>query len=185
MKTKKGRLCSAVFIMLLSIAFAGTAGAVSEIYDDFDDNSTNTALWNTRVYGSGPSISEVDQRFEITFPSNSADGSGGFFSGEYASKCRLNGDFDVQVDYDLLDWPASNGVRVGLGTIGFTERVSFGSRDYPLSPRESYLVHFDAVRGITATSHQSGTLRNVRNGNTLTGYYFNSGAWVPISSATI
>lgn len=153
------------------------------LFDDFDDNSVNPSLWTPYTQGTGPSISEVNQRVEITLPANSKDDYSSIpvFSGGYSSICTLKGDFDVQVDYELLDWPDSNGVRVGLGVPGgMTERVSFGTLpwDYPYQPREVYLTHFaDGVFGITETNDRSGKLRAVRTGSDLSGYYFKNGSW--------
>jgi hypothetical protein len=96
------------------------------------------------------------------------------------------GDFDVQVDYELLAWPFSNGVRIALSILpgaGMMERVSFGGEDadFPGWPREVYLTSLgDGVQGITATADLSGKLRLVRAGSTVTGYCFSGGAWVPL-----
>ncbi len=163
----------------LPLTYKPSAGG---LLDDFDDNSFNPSLWSPYTQGTGPSISVVNQRVEITLPANSKDDNSSMptIAGRYSSRCTLIGDFDIQVDYELLDWPDSNGVRVGLGVPGgMTERVSFGpSWDYPYQPREVYLTHFaDGVFGITETSNRSGKLRAVRTGSDLSGYYFNNSNW--------
>jgi plastocyanin len=109
------------------------------------------------------------------------------------SRCTAAADFDVQVDYSLLTWPAANGVRLGLRLIpagggplspgGQVERTSFGSTDYTGSPREVYLTFFAGeTDGITAADGTSGKLRMVRAGDTMTGYYWSDGQWVLIHS---
>jgi hypothetical protein len=156
--------------------------------DDFNDNTINHTLWVAHVTGSGPTIDETNQRVEITIPAAS---SGELFGAGYSSICKLRGDFDIHVDYELLVWPSANGVRMGLsagGRHGHMERVSFSSSDFPVKPREVYLTHFDdGVHGITATSDLSGKLRLVRNGSMQTGYYFDSGSgnWIAIHSASV
>jgi len=66
--------------------------------DDFNDNSLNTSLWNTLALN-GTILAEQNQRLEITI-SNS-------LFGEIYYKRNVAGDFDFEVDYELLTWPAS------------------------------------------------------------------------------
>jgi len=111
----------------------------------------------------------------------------------------LRGDFDIQVDFSLLDWPSveqlgtGNGVRMGLA-VGEGEnwwsvqREGYGSLtfDFPGYPREVYACDFaGSVQGITPTDDMSGKLRLVRSGNTLTGYYFSLGSWVIVASGWV
>jgi hypothetical protein len=120
------------------------------------------------------------------------------FSGSITSNCWLRGDFDIQADFYLLEWPSidqlgtGNGVRIGLSVAGDSQdwgvqRTSFGtSMDFPDYPREVCL--FDStvghLKGMTSTSDMSGILRIVRSGNIVNGYYFNSTVndWVFIAS---
>ncbi len=128
--------------------------------------------------GGGATIAETNQRVEIFFPYTSVMPSAG-----YTSKCTMSGDYDVQVDYQLLVWPPQNGVRVGLAATpgGITERVSYGAND-PSGPSEVYLRDFGAGPfGTTGTGDTSGKLRLVRTGSTLTPYYYSS-AWVALPS---
>lgn len=168
-------------IMLFGFWLGNQPVHAQVLYDDFNDNTINSSLWTDVHGGSGPTIDEINQRLEITHPAAS---SGDTFFAQYTSICQLRGDFDIQVDYQLLTWPSANGVRIGLNIagVGATERVSFGtSADFPGQPREVYLTHYaDGVQGITATDHLVGKLRVVRSGNTLTGYYFSFGNWVAI-----
>jgi hypothetical protein len=155
------------------------------LVEDFSDDSINPAIWTVDVFGSGPQLAEVNQQLEIRLPATS---SGTAFGGGLVSNFLLCGDFDVQVDYRLLTWPFSNGVRVALAVeeeYG-VERTSFGSQsDYPDLPREVYLTDFlDGATGFTATKDITGTLRLVRTGATETGYYYGSGGWVLIHTGS-
>lgn len=167
----------------------------SVLCDSFNDNTVNTALWNAFPEGTGPSIAETNGRVEITIPS-SASGVDQF-GGRYQSACQLNGDFDIQVGYELLAWPFSNGVRVGLST-SFEQdnsiatrdgvaRISFGTPvDFPGSPREAYVSQFNgSVQGVSATADTSGILRLVRIGSTMTAYHQDGIGWVTIASDTV
>ncbi len=155
-------------------------------YDDFNDNTLNPVLWTVVQSGIGPTITETNQRLEISHPASSMDGPGAGFGAQYTSVCFLRGDFDIQVDYQLLIWPFANGVRLGIVmALGATERVSLGTTiDFPGQPREAYVAHFrDNILNFISTSDLSGKLRQVRSGSTVTGYYFRSGNWLAIHSS--
>ena len=185
-----------LFISTLTLTFNTTpVRAGIRVFDDFNDNSINSDLWSEGQVG-GPAVNEINQRLEIFFPWNSA---GEYFGAGYSSKCLLRGDFDIQVDFSLLDWPSveqlgtGNGVRIGLA-VGEGEswwsvqREGYGSLtfDFPGYPREVYACDFaGSVEGIAPTGDMSGKLRLVRSGNTLTGYYFNSGSWVNVASGWV
>jgi uncharacterized repeat protein (TIGR01451 family) len=157
------------------------SGPVSQfVYDNFDDNATGPSLWSVGQEG-GPVAVEMNQRLEITLPANS---SGTKFDAAYYSACLLRGDFDIQVDYELLTWPTANGVRISLSTTyGNMERASFGaSGDFAGGP-EVYLTDFAGlVKGITPTTDSSGKLRLQRAGDTLTGFYLANGVWMTVAS---
>ena len=166
-------------------------------HDDFNDNAINPSCWTTLPSGFGPTINETNQRLEMVFPANcTSEPVSGAFGEGYQSVCRLNGDFDMQIDYSLIDWPSENGVRIGFGVsevpielgVGCApvERVSFGNNEHTGWPREVYLTEFsDGVKGVTATSDLSGKLRLVRAGTTLSGYYFSNGSWVLVHSGPV
>jgi len=188
-KAVSGIMLVLLFISMLTLAFNMTSVRAGKVFDDFNDNTINSNLWSAGQWG-GPTVDEINQRLEIFFPWDSA---GEGFGADYWSKCLLRGDFDIQVDFSLLDWPSvdqlgtGNGVRIGLGVgEGVVERASWGnlSADFPDYPREVYV--FDSttggVEGITPTGDMSGKLRLVRSGDTLTGYYFSSGSWVTVAS---
>ena len=161
-------------------------------------DNLNGSLWIATRAGFGPSATVVNQTVEVSFPTNSAnDPSLGIFGAGLSSRCTVKGDFDAQVDFRLINWTFSNGVRVGLASTPgpffasdfFTtppfaaERTSFGSPtgDAPGVPREVYLTDFlDRVHGLIPTSDTSGSLRLVRSAGSETGYYLSSGNWVTI-----
>ena len=95
----------------------------------------------------------------------------------------MSGDFDTQVDHALLHWPSNNGVRTGTGLdLLFMAGVrgSFSPADYVGVSGDYYLTRFiDGVEGLTATADH-GKLRGTRVGDLLSGYYWNSQAWVLI-----
>ncbi|MFQ5421837.1 MAG: LamG domain-containing protein, partial [Anaerolineae bacterium] len=168
----------------------GYEGGYNDTADDFN-NGLNPALWQTKIEGSGPAVTATNQRLEITLPANASDDpSLSRFRGEAQSVCKVRGDFDMLADYELLAWPANNGVRIGLrvtapGVSDKTmERVSRGVGE---SGGEVYGGNFSTGNTpISATTDLSGTLRLRRVGGTYTAYYRDTanGQWVAVLSET-
>ena len=158
--------------------------------DDFDDNSIDAQKW---IIGISPtangSIIETNHELQLELTSSSY---GDYFSMEVTSKWLAVGDFDIQVDYRLLIWPTDSRIRVGLNaydpdilpawkTGGHVERV--GSLDALNPGPDHYLTHFqDGVRGILPTDVSEGTLRLIRHGSQISGYYLDETTedWVQI-----
>jgi len=143
------------------------------------------------IEGSGPEVSQTEQGIIITFPGSSRESSRGEFRGAYASTCELSGDFDIQVDYSLLNFPKKNGARVGLYLSGqskniIVEFVSFSSREQGWQG-EHYVTHFNDEIIAIPTKDTSGALRLIRDGNTISGYYFDAklNLWQRISSSSV
>ncbi len=149
-------------------------------------------MWSTHLLGSGTSITPTSDGVRIDFRTSSqaipeeTPSSQSAFGANLVSNCVLPGNFDIQVDYALINWTNNNGVRVGLVSTTSsntfashaTERISDG--DYG---GEVYLTHYsDGVRGQTPTMDMNGTLRMTRDGGTLTGYYLGPNGWVEIHS---
>jgi hypothetical protein len=179
---KRNGTSSFIFVILLSLPVVGFA---SLDYDHFD-----YPRWKIFTDGFGPRIIEMNQRLEMVLPASSMQSSSGGFSGNLVSVCKLRGDFDIRVGYTLLEFPAFNGVRVGLVvqegdgvSVAAVERTSFSQHD-TLAPGEVYLTDFRGVARVSTTD-SSGRLRLTREGNSLTGYYLtNINEWKSISSAT-
>jgi hypothetical protein len=141
-------------------------------------------LWTPFVDGSGPGWAFANGRLELSLPPGS---SGSAFVVGLRSECSLQGDFDVSLEFLLLDWPLRNGVRTGIATnLGAVERTSFSTQEgYWLG--ETYLTHFaDGVFPIT-TDDTAGVVRLVRATDaatgaiTLTGYRMTAdGGWAEI-----
>ncbi len=153
-------------------------------YDDFDDNVCNSTIWDIIEYG-GPYVNETDQHLVITIP---ADSSADTFYAGIVSKYALRGDFDIQVDYQLLTWPPDSGVRAGLWIerppTSFTvERVSYSSSDY-FTKGDHYTTNFADSILLSVTNDTDGKLRLVRTGTAIDGYCYdeNSGNWVLLQS---
>jgi hypothetical protein len=151
----------------------------SPMDDDFDDNLLDPFKWipHFRVGDSSddPSagtIQETEQRLEFTLkPSSSAIHRGV----DVESRCTLGGDFDVQVDYELVSWPEDNKIRIGMLALGLqrqggeaVERVSDSSQG-----GEVYLTHFSDGINKRPASGRSGKLRLSRTDESITGFFHN------------
>jgi len=152
--------------------------------DKFDTNILYPTRWTLEdpspVGGQG-TVSVTNQRLEMTIGSSS--GSAGI-----VSKCSVAGDFDVQVDYSLLNWPTANTYSVilrcvdcGVGTFGGVD-ISRHSSPYF---GEAYVAVFLTSFTPLQTDDRSGKLRLVRTGSTLAGYYFNGSGWVLVGAGTV
>jgi hypothetical protein len=160
--------------------------------DNFDDNILDNSRWQLNYIGKASTVREANHRLEVVIPANPFNGtknSSQVLAG-LTSICTLRGDFDFQVDYQLLEWPSSNGVFVVLGA----HKLSPGN-NHPNDntaraslhgmPQDILSTDFgDTFYHINASSDKSGKLRIVRSGAMITGYYYsNSHRWVPIHSA--
>ncbi|MCX6030070.1 MAG: hypothetical protein NT169_12340 [Chloroflexi bacterium] len=183
-----------------TITLTPTPTPIPVYVDDFNDD-TQSSAWAALRMGQGADLQEANQQLEVRFAADATeDPNTGAMAGGYVSRCRLNGDFDIRVDYSLPVWPAQNGVRVGLSVgprpsveyAGYAvERVSFGLRSDVLNwqGREAYIADFadhtwNNIPGID-TAHLSGTLRLVKQAGILRGYYRDAAAWTLLHEAAV
>ncbi len=169
-------LVAVVVVSSVELAYGST------VIDDFNDNATNTNLWAVRNWGTGVTIEETNQRVEVSFAANAQSPD---FGAGYFSPLEVQGDFDFQVDYHLLDWPNSNGVRVGLH-VRQSDSYTQVERISREGGAETYFVHPAGMglMGIVETNDESGKLRLARAGDQITGYYYGVEEWVPIATFT-
>jgi TolB protein len=103
--------------------------------DEFDNTDGN--LWQVfQDGGTGASNTEADGKLITTFLADSTPGGAADMIGtHWGSYCRLGGDFDVQADYQLLEWPAANASRPHSPPS--TRRTSGSSRSARVRPGAS------------------------------------------------
>jgi pimeloyl-ACP methyl ester carboxylesterase len=167
-------------LLSLLLSFSHTARAQSPVLID-PLTVRNNSLWSEE--GNPPGIGNVsydsNQGLVLTL------GAGNAARG-IVSTCSVGGDFDVQVDYHLINWPAHNpyGVRMGAADLGVGALGEVGI------VREGNLEFYTMVFGDTAVHTATtigdalNTLRLVRTGSTLSGYFFRGGAWVQIGGTS-
>lgn len=102
------------------------------------------------------------------------------FNASVRTRCRVEGDFDAEVDFHLVQWPGTDGITVtlmaaDLGGVNTYRSDTFG---------ESYGTYIPPSGGtLVPATGTSGTLRLARNGSTFTGSYNDGSRWVTIFSA--
>lgn len=181
----------------LTIWLTTTTNGSTDIgyFDNFDDGVTAPDKWIVEVVGNQPTIQEQGGRLVISLPADSVDDdSQGVFGASYLSTCKLEGDFDVRVDYFLSNWPEDNGVRLALSLDSDQivpreydiTRVSFGTNEGGWTAEEAYLYgSLGSFSGVVETTHQSGVFRMVRTDDLLDAYYLDGETWTIVHQATI
>ncbi len=160
----------ATVFLLFSQAYGGT------IYENFDNNQFNSDYFFIHTMGTGPSAVVASKRLEITIP---ADSSGTNLFAAFSFKNKLSGDFDVQVDFDLIDWPGSNGIKIGINT----DLPSSVHRASLSGPWEGYYLWINGSNTPNIPSTDAlGKLRMTRTGNKIEGFYWQNNAWHSMGS---
>lgn len=175
-----GVLLLAIFIQTVSPSQAGT------FYDKFNDNFLNP-IWEYEIFGQGPSVAEVNNRLEITIPATSTGDLGVFISPKFFinGDFGIKGDFDEQVDFNLLNFPAGNGISF---TMSGPVQFHIGRTTWQMQPgvwRHVYYVwYLDYPMAYVETSDTSGKLRLKRTGNKMEGFFWHNDTWQLLDSYT-
>lgn len=152
------------------------------LFDDFNDGETDPTQWqlvDDWNNDQGVTIEEKNGRLEAFIP---ASATGSVFGRTLTTVCKIVGDFDVQVDYQVLDWPANNGVRAAIGVHLTTERVSFAAGEF--NGKESYAADHVGSISVVETTDTAGTLRLTRVGDVWSSWYKEGGNWVLLKEST-
>jgi Tol biopolymer transport system component len=157
--------------------------------DAFDGNRIDPFWFGPTIVGSGPSVSQANGRLEVSIPSDTLnDPSRGFTDAGVSTQCHLLGDFDVQVDYQLLQWPPQSGVNVDFNTATFVngsfDQV-FGMFVFDPGGGTGVSTNFPGpTNTFVPAPESSGTLRFVHIGPMLTAYRLTPGGWSTIQSTS-
>jgi len=110
--------------------------------------------------------------------------------GGYQVRCKFPGDFDTQVDYELLEWPPANGVSISL-VAAMHDRRDFPREIFPqvwrrsLPGKEQYHSYVVAGEVFVDTDDREGRLRIARRNNVFATYYWRRERWVKMDSAIL
>ena len=103
-----------------TVATSASTSAVSGFVDTFTGDRVSP-FWALATSGSGPTIFQANGQLEVTLPSGTSLGSGGYAEASAFSTCRFPGDFDIQVDYRLLSGLLPvEGINVGFDVTEFS-----------------------------------------------------------------
>jgi hypothetical protein len=150
---------------------------------DFND----TTEWTPLLQATEPVLQTFNDGFSISIPANTV-GPGPYnaWNVGYQTAYDLTGDFNVEANFLLNQWPPGNGVRIGIN-VNLAASVERTSQTFLGSAFGDETYVFDSGTGLAdlATTDQMGTLRLSRTGSTLSGYYLAAnGQWVLIGSGT-
>ncbi len=150
-----------------------------------NSNFSDMSTWIRHTGGSGVQLTPAGNGFEVAYAAGAQPSPGGGMGihAGYISTFALRGDFTMDIDYALTTWPASSGVRLGLGVCWPSIcMIRQGQGPYT---QESYTFGAGPYVSIP-TGDQHGTLRLVRAGGALLGYCrsLSDGSWVLVGSRT-
>jgi hypothetical protein len=163
------------FVYPLSIDL--TKKVIRDAFDGDPGSELNPALWNSNT-----TINDNNVRI-TTNP-------GLYFHGE--GKTTLVGNFDIGIDFNIIDGPSASGWQLALGAW----YMSGGSVVYAIQilvvyTSAPYYIFQEWTgswtnRATVARAQNKGRIRLVRTGtNTFTGYYLGSSGWVQIHSRNV
>jgi DNA-binding SARP family transcriptional activator len=150
---------------------------ISETFDGPIDGSR----WNVLLNGTGANAVVRNGKLVLTLaPGGQPGGQYNFVGVQLGTKQCYAGDIDMQIDYQLIDWPASSSAYVGLQAV-FADAVA--ERFSQPDGGEVYGSIIQPRFTTQLTSDTSGTLRVTRVAGVATTYYLQGGSWHAIDSA--
>ena len=166
----------------VALTFTSAWLAAQPMAQSATSDFANRTQWTPCVQGSGVRLAPSGQSFATTYSADAqpTPGNGLGIAAGYISTFAMRGDFTMDIDYTLTTWPADSGVRLGLDVWPSICMIREGAGPYT---HEQYTFGAGPFLS-TPTSAQRGSLRLVRTGGTLLGYYRNSsgGSWVLVGS---
>ncbi len=157
--------------------------AQATVFSDNFDASTPSTFWRTVIGGTGPSVSQTSGELDVTIPSSAT---GSTLLAGFQSRCAVSGNFDAQVDYQLVG-PKPNVGLLELFAWEFAGGNPMGgvARDFQAVFGDSYVVFRSFMPGARVpTTDTVGRIRLQRVGSTTHGYYDSGGAWIDIGQVT-
>lgn len=142
--------------------------------EGFEDGIRDASLWH-QISDPGSAIGAVGGRLVVSIAGDAVPG-GPFnqIAAHWGSQCSLPGDFDYQVDYELLTWPQHGGYFAALNAFFGDAAVARMSTPFDPPFDESYGAWRGgadfAFNGINTTD-LDGTMRLVRSAGTVFAYY--------------
>lgn len=157
--------------------------------DDFADSSLAPLWQDSSICGT---VAETGGQLVLTRGSCFTDEGPTVQLDDYFLVC---GDFDIQLDYDLVNWPSSTGehyaglyVRIGPDFFAlerYRTNVTGTCRPYSQAYKATIYLKENCNAIWISTSATSGKLRIARTGALVSSYYWDGSAWVLARSETL
>jgi len=172
----------AAALAALVALIAGTAAAAHALmpdqsvhavfFDSMRGPEIDTMVWDIESIGNGPSEVADGDGTRLTIPAHATPvDSTGALKARISTYCLLAGGFDVQVDYDLVEWSRANGVGLGLyAAWADVVRESTPTGDYYVGAHRTLDPPDGRPRSRVRTDDTRGTLRVVRASNRMVLY---------------
>jgi len=175
------RVVFILILILLLLTMTSWLFSQNSVKDPFNGLNRNLWVpWNNAASGSQVAVTQGTLRLTM------ASGTDVNLNLGLKSGYFVEGDFDIQVDFNLLTWPAEDqrtGIVtiIGGGTIGSWAAVE---RVRDQTAGNSYAVDFFKTVAFVPTTDTVGKLRLVRAGKKYSGYYWNrqQNGWTLIKS---
>lgn len=167
-------------------------GGDPEIFSvaDFSDG----AVWQTIKLGQGHILKHAGRSFSVSFSPESCDDTVRKVFGVFlVGADKLEGDFDITLEFSLPAWPDKNGTRIGMGIFARgrfldddrwyqqAERLSVTDPDSRFTNHRGdvYLVDTadDSVKGVCAAAGLRGKLKIVRTGDDFRAFCADGDSW--------
>ncbi|MFB6285087.1 MAG: hypothetical protein ABEK03_00710 [Candidatus Bipolaricaulia bacterium] len=172
--------------------------------DDLRGSTLDRQQWDVERFKSRGDIVATEDGLRMEFTvRNVAD----FFAHNVWLNCRISGDFDARLSYELTKWPRDSGIRLGLGVhpnpkpfgsttlhgvfgdpsgkrTAIAERISLkrgAASTYP-SGGQFYLSEMNGREGrLFVTTDMEGQVRISRENTTYKAWYYDDGGdlWIP------
>ena len=151
-----------------TVGSASATSAPTSVESGFVDTFTGDRVNPFRsigTTGNGPRIAQANGQLEVTLPAGTSLGPAGYANAFAIMRCRLTGDFDMQVDYRLL-----SGLLPMPGIhVGFDERSSRRELHRPAwdvrqrrSRPHGISTHFGAVNDFVQDASLTGDASSAR-----------------------
>jgi hypothetical protein len=152
--------------------------------DTFSGSTIDSQLWTSDTNGAGVDISQRNGQLDMTLLADATpDPHYNEIAGYYWGACSFYRDFDLRIDYTLLEWPASSGAQVGfLLSLPYKKFVNI-DRTSDAAGQEDYSFAAPSGSNVLPTTDTRGTLRMKRVGSLITAYYRSGSHWLSLGSA--
>ncbi len=183
-----------LFLVVLAASFTVAPALYAQGLDpndNFDDGVIDTSKWQAWAWEDrGCTIGESGGKMVMSLP---VTPDGEWVAADATTSWLIRGPFDVQVDYELQQWPAENGAMIGLMTRTTQDDVEYRRTATRASGHpetgEAYLasaVDSDCrCLGIVPTADTTGKLRLIRGADSVVTMSYWSAAtseWIAIGS---